>query len=489
MNALLRLLILVFVGALAVSASSTPSITSLADKLPPCSLECIVNGVTQGGCALDDLACGCSKINELTKAVSPCLAKAGCTLDEMTRAALAVVQLCESAHLIVNVTSNGPASTTGASPAATTTKSDAGRLPREMGWASAAAVGVWTAMVVSSKSGQGTVVAAIKGVVKAIQRVELGRQLHAFATLRLDAAPIPLAVRGQVHVAQVGRLIADLVLAAEPPARPRWQQAGISQHDGGVDGEAANLEDVLAHGRGVHLLVPAAGGVLVVSGPDAAEARIQPLGGPGGALGHEVGDDVEPFAVPGGDAAPELVGLVAGDLALEAAHDGAQRNGKVAPDGLAGARVDDEPRLDVVGHAADGGPQQVGAQVGSRNVQVGEVGRVRLVDVVVNLQQGRLGFGDHGLEEGARPEARRLAEDDVVEHGVEDAILRIIESAGQPRARSGQEEREGGRRTVHASGSVFQLKMMKKSSSSRDVRPGPVRNDCTNAGQLMRQAA
>jgi hypothetical protein len=31
--------------------------------------------------------------------------------------------------------------------------------------------------------------------------------------------------------------------------------------------------------------------------------------------------------------------------------------------------------------------------------------------------------------------------------------------------------------------------MMKKSSSSRDVRPGPVRKDCTKAGQLMRQAA
>lgn len=43
--------------------------------------------------------------------------------------------------------------------------------------------------------------------------------------------------------------------------------------------------------------------------------------------------------------------------------------------------------------------------------------------------------------------------------------------------------------TVHANGSVFQLKMMKKSSSSREVRPGPVKKDCTKAGQLMRQAA
>ncbi|KAM0249503.1 hypothetical protein ACHAQJ_009051 [Trichoderma viride] len=146
MNSLLQLFILLFAAALAVSASSTPNITSLIDKLPPCSLECIINGVTQDGCSPDDLACGCSKINELTKTVSPCMAKANCTLDEMTQAASEVVQLCESAGLISNTTTSGPASTTGASPAATT-KSDAGRFSREIGWAYAA-VGVLVAMVI-----------------------------------------------------------------------------------------------------------------------------------------------------------------------------------------------------------------------------------------------------------------------------------------------------------------------------------------------------
>ncbi|KAL7795970.1 cell wall protein [Trichoderma ceciliae] len=146
MNSLLQLFLLVFAAALAVSASSTPNITSIVNKLPPCSLECIVNGVTQDGCALGDLACGCSKINDLTKTVSPCLAKAGCTLDEMTQAASTVVQLCESADLVGNATSSDPASTTGASPA-TTSESDAGRFSREIGWAYAA-VGVLTAMVI-----------------------------------------------------------------------------------------------------------------------------------------------------------------------------------------------------------------------------------------------------------------------------------------------------------------------------------------------------
>lgn len=85
MNSLFQLFVLLF-AALAVSASSpAPNMTSIVDKLPPCSLTCIINGVTQDGCAIDDLACGCAKLNQLTKTVSPCMAKAGCTLDEMTR--------------------------------------------------------------------------------------------------------------------------------------------------------------------------------------------------------------------------------------------------------------------------------------------------------------------------------------------------------------------------------------------------------------------
>lgn len=85
MASLFRLFVLLFAAALTVSAASAPNITSLVDKLPPCSLNCIIDGVTNDGCAVSDLACGCSKINDLTKTVSPCMAKAGCTLDEMTR--------------------------------------------------------------------------------------------------------------------------------------------------------------------------------------------------------------------------------------------------------------------------------------------------------------------------------------------------------------------------------------------------------------------
>ncbi|KAM0485353.1 hypothetical protein ACHAPX_001339 [Trichoderma viride] len=146
MASLFQLFILLFAAALTVSAASAPNITSLVDKLPPCSLNCIIDGVTNDGCAVSDLACGCSKINDLTKTVSPCMAKAGCTLDEMTQAAGAVVQLCESAGLIPNATTSDPTSTTGAASAATS-KSDAGRFSRELGFVYAA-FGVLVAMVV-----------------------------------------------------------------------------------------------------------------------------------------------------------------------------------------------------------------------------------------------------------------------------------------------------------------------------------------------------
>ncbi|UKZ48569.1 hypothetical protein TrVGV298_002794 [Trichoderma virens] len=128
MKALVHLLVFFF-AALVASTSSAPNITSLLDSLPPF-----------------DLSCGCSKINELTKIVSPCLAKANCTLQDMTEAASTVVQFCQSAGLLVNETSSDAASKTGAAPAATTT-SGAGRFSDEVGLA-CAAIGVLMMVVV-----------------------------------------------------------------------------------------------------------------------------------------------------------------------------------------------------------------------------------------------------------------------------------------------------------------------------------------------------
>ncbi|KAM6483429.1 hypothetical protein HDV62DRAFT_327852 [Trichoderma sp. SZMC 28011] len=147
MKALVHILVFFFAAlAACASSSTTGNITALLDSLPKCSINCIVDGVAQDGCTLTDLSCGCSKINELTKIVSPCLAKANCSLEDMTQAASTVVQFCESAGFLVNSTSTDPASTTGAAPAATTT-SGAGRFSDEIGLAFAA-IGVLLTMMV-----------------------------------------------------------------------------------------------------------------------------------------------------------------------------------------------------------------------------------------------------------------------------------------------------------------------------------------------------
>lgn len=58
-----------------------------------------------------------------------------------------------------------------------------------------------------------------------------------------------------------------------------------------------------------------------------------------------------------------------------------------------------------------------------RNVQVGEVGRVGLVYVVVYLEKRRVRCGDDRFEESIGPEDWRFAPEAVVEDNVEDSVL------------------------------------------------------------------
>lgn len=59
----------------------------------------------------------------------------------------------------------------------------------------------------------------------------------------------------------------------------------------------------------------------------------------------------------------------------------------------------------------------------SRNVEVGKVCRVGLVQVVVYLENRRVRGGNHGLEESTGAEGWRFAPEAVVEYGVEYAVL------------------------------------------------------------------
>lgn len=178
--------------------------------------------------------------------------------------------------------------------------------------------------------------------------------LHTLSSLCLCSAPVPLAFDRHINIAYIDALIAELVVAAHPAAWPLWQKTRIVHDNGRVDGEATDLEDVLANGSGVDLLLPAVRGVLGGSHPDASEARVQPLGRLRGTLGQDVGDHVEPLAVPGDDPAPHLVGAVARDLATEAAHDRAEGDAEAPLDGFARLGVQHELPLGIVSQFSRG---------------------------------------------------------------------------------------------------------------------------------------
>lgn len=132
-------------------------------------------------------------------------------------------------------------------------------------------------------------------------------------------------------------------------------------------------------------------------------------------------DEVEPLAVPAQQARPDLEARVRLDLAAEVAGDAAEGDGEGALLDVLGAG-----RALGVGFGARQAPdalaQEGGDEVRARDVEVGEVGRVRLVQVVVAFGERGTGGRDERLEEGVRGERRRL-EVELVDEAAEEADL------------------------------------------------------------------
>lgn len=177
--------------------------------------------------------------------------------------------------------------------------------------------------------------------------------------------------------------------------------------------------------------------------------------------------DVEPFSIPAQNTAPHLVVLVSRDLALEAALHGAEHDANGALDGLVGFGVENDLVLGVAGEYSERLAEEVRDEMCSGDVEVGKVGRVRLVEVIVDLEKGGMAGRDDGLEEGIGTEFRGLAQESVVDKGVEDAVLELVSTIKRTIKRETL--------TVQARGIVFQLKMTKNINRILDVRPGPVR--------------
>lgn len=61
--------------------------------------------------------------------------------------------------------------------------------------------------------------------------------------------------------------------------------------------------------------------------------------------------------------------------------------------------------------------------MGSRDVKVGEVGRIGLVKVIIDFEERGARFRDYGKEKCARSENRRTTKAAMVKYGREDANL------------------------------------------------------------------
>jgi hypothetical protein len=66
------------------------------DDLPPCSVQCLQNGMKLAGCAIDDIKCACAKVDSISDDISPCLETA-CDSGDMDIFRDLVIQACKNA--------------------------------------------------------------------------------------------------------------------------------------------------------------------------------------------------------------------------------------------------------------------------------------------------------------------------------------------------------------------------------------------------------
>lgn len=72
--------------AIMAPAAVLADILELQAQLPTCSLGCLSDGADKFGCVVTDLTCMCTKVEEMTKEVAPCLVNVGdCELEEILR--------------------------------------------------------------------------------------------------------------------------------------------------------------------------------------------------------------------------------------------------------------------------------------------------------------------------------------------------------------------------------------------------------------------
>ncbi|KAK3186890.1 hypothetical protein K4F52_004334 [Lecanicillium sp. MT-2017a] len=91
------------------AALAEVNITALISDIPECALECVLNGPGEVGCDILDIHCLCSKLENMTAIVAPCMVHANCTLDEIMGTGINVVKTCESEFNSTHNSSDGDA--------------------------------------------------------------------------------------------------------------------------------------------------------------------------------------------------------------------------------------------------------------------------------------------------------------------------------------------------------------------------------------------
>ncbi|GKT91353.1 CFEM domain-containing protein [Colletotrichum tofieldiae] len=121
------------------------TINELVDQIPTCAVNCIRDAAQTVNCDIQDFACSCSKITQLTPAVVSCLATSGCSSTDQAKVFQVTPQICAQVGESNQVTAAGTAATTpttgtatGAAVTSTTSPAAAGRM-QVAGWAGAIA--------------------------------------------------------------------------------------------------------------------------------------------------------------------------------------------------------------------------------------------------------------------------------------------------------------------------------------------------------------
>ncbi|KAL5391797.1 hypothetical protein DPSP01_001086 [Paraphaeosphaeria sporulosa] len=88
---------------------------SIAD-LPSCSLSCVVSGVSSIGCSATDFECSCTKADQLTPAITPCVQKACPSAADQAKVITVLEGICAAAGFPISVPAPGASSSAAPAP-------------------------------------------------------------------------------------------------------------------------------------------------------------------------------------------------------------------------------------------------------------------------------------------------------------------------------------------------------------------------------------